>query len=129
MPGLHGLEDALHQSVLRVRVLQDERGAGVVEAALLRERGEVHERGRAVLSGGGEQPFVRKRQQRAVDVDAVGKGREVGEIGQRGVEQAAADEGVAVGVDGECARGRVVVGDDERLPGVGALRPPRAGLF
>lgn len=110
MPGLDTVSRMLcTRGVLRVRVLQDERGAGVVEAALLRERGEVHERGRAVLSGGGEQPFVRERQQRAVGVDAVGKGREVGEIGQRSVEQAAADKGVAVGVDGECARGRVVV--------------------
>ena len=129
MSGLHGLENALHQSVLRVRVLQDERGAGVVEAALLRERGEMHERGRAVLPRGGEQPFVRERQQCAVGLDAVGEGREVGEIGQRGVEQRTADKGIAVSVDGKRASGLVVVGDDERLPGVEGAAPAESGVI
>ena len=86
----------------------------------------MHERLGIVLCGGGDEGGIVERNECASGADAVGEGREVGEIGESGLEIGGVDGGLGVGVDGERAALFAGVFDDDRLSdGERALRAER----
>ena len=124
-PAQEELTELLRQPVLRGRIRQHQSGPLGVELPVFRQGGQVHHRTGAPLPGGGEQRIGLQRQKAAGGGDAVGEGRETGEVGELRIQQSPVDEGVGIAVeDGGCP-GLVPIGDHQRLPGKQLLASPQ----
>ena len=94
------MKDLVHQPVLNGLVGQHLLGPLGVELAGLRQGGQVHDRAGAPLAGGGQERVVLQRKQAAGGGDAVGKGRQIGEVGELLGQKPRLDEGIGVAVEG-----------------------------
>ena len=87
------------------------------KAVLAVQVGQVEDGGHPALEGGAGQRLVLEGDQ-VVPVEAVGEGGDLGQVGQGGPEQAPADVGIGVGVDGERPSGPGGVFHHDMLSGV-----------
>ncbi len=99
-------------------IRQDQGGARRVELLIFRVGGKVEDRAGAVLPGGEKKRVVLQGKESALRRDAIGKGREIGEIRRDRIQQQVIDEGVGVAVESGGADGRLLIGDYDVHPRV-----------
>ena len=81
----HGLQ-IVNQRILYRRLSEGQVGQLIGEAALFGQGGQVHQRSGSTLAGCGEQGLVIQLHQRAVRGKAIGKGGQIGEVRDGGLE-------------------------------------------
>ena len=116
-PAAERLLDLSDQAVLHGGIRQHQSGPLGVELTGLCQGGKVHHRPDAPLPRGGEQCIILQLEQVAFGGDAVGEGRQVGEIGELRIQQGLVDVGIGVTVEGGGGRGGAEIGDHQDLSG------------